>query len=260
MKITLLALALTFGVLQVQAQSYPNLVKVTGGTFNMGDEHGKGMKDELPIHEITLSDFYISETEVTVDQYRTYCTSSNVSMPEEPSWGWNDNDPIVNVTWDDAIKYCDWYSEKFDEIITLPTEAQWEFAARGGNQSHGYVFSGDNGVRVISLALSVWYFKSGWYESTSDERTNSVATKEANELDLYDMSGNVWEWCLDYYGQDYYSKSTSENPVNASEDNGVRVIRGGAWNSYVEDCRVSNRESAASGGKADFLGFRVVSN
>ncbi len=126
------------------AQDYPELVKVEGGSFLMGNESRRAKPEEQPVHEVNLKDFYIGKTEVTVAQYRLYCEETGVEMPVEPSWGWNDNHPIVNVTWIDAMNYCEWLSEKLGIVITLPTEAEWEFAARGGNYSKGFKYSGSS--------------------------------------------------------------------------------------------------------------------
>lgn len=231
-------------IITTQAQT-PELVKVAGGTFTMGDELGFGGKDEQPTHQVTLTDYYIGKTEVTVAQYRYYCNSSVVSMPEEPSWGWNSNDPIVSVSWNDAINYCDWLSEKLDKNITLPTEAQWEFAARGGNQSKGYKYAG--GRSMVTA---------GWYNDNSGGKTHAVAQKKANELGLYDMSGNVWEWCLDWYNSNYYATSPNKKPKNTAPGN-YRVLRGGSWYRMASRCRVSNRPSRMPGRNSS--GFRVVS-
>ena len=225
------------------------MVTVQGGTFTMGDDQGVGEDDEQPTHEVTLSTYQISKTEVTVAQYRRYCNATGVSMPEEPSWGWQSSHPIVNVSWNDAINYCDWLSEELDQNITLPTEAQWEFAARGGTKSKGYKYAGGRSIASV-----------GWYDANSGGKTHEVASKKANELGLYDMSGNVWEWCLDWYDGDYYGNSPSRNPKNTSK--GERkswVLRGGSWNDSATNCRVSYRYRNKPSNRYNFNGFRVVS-
>jgi formylglycine-generating enzyme required for sulfatase activity len=249
MKAKILTLiALTLYIATSNAQNYPELIKVTGGTFTMGDEHGVGNEDEQPTHEVTLSDFSIGKTEVTVAQYRSYCRATGVSMPEEPRWGWSDNAPIVNVSWQDALNYCDWLSEKLDQNISLPTEAQWEFAARGGTQSKGYKYAGGR-----SMASS------GWYQDNSGDKAHAVATKKANELGLYDMSGNVWEWCMDWYKSDYFANSPSKNPKNTLRGNSKRVLRGGGWFNDASVCRVAIRSNNEPDFRFSFIGFRVVS-
>tara|TARA_R110002126_G_scaffold281512_2_gene429331 strand:+ start:1314 stop:1835 length:522 start_codon:yes stop_codon:yes gene_type:complete len=167
-KTTTALIAVLFLILATaQAQTYPELIKVTGSTFTMGDEYGLGDKDEHPTHQVTLSDFYIGKTEVTVAQYRAYCNATGVSMPKEPRWGWTNKAPIVNVSWSDTINYCDWLSEKLDKNISLPIEAQWEFAARGGNQSKGNKYAGR---RRMATA--------GWYGDNSGYKTQNVRTKK----------------------------------------------------------------------------------
>jgi formylglycine-generating enzyme len=247
MKKTILALfAFTLCITTTQAQSYPELIKVTGGTFTMGDEYGLGYEDEQPTHQVTLSDFYIGKTEVTVAQYRTYSNATGVSMPEEPSWGWTNNAPIVNVSWSDALNYCDWLSEKLDKNISLPTEAQWEYAARGGNQSKGYKYAGGR-----SMATA------GWYGDNSGDKPHNVATKKSNELGLYDMSGNVYEWCRDWYDADYYASSPSTNPKGPSSG-ARRVLRGGSFNDSATGCRVADRGYDNPAIRYGIFGFRVA--
>ena len=244
-----LLLAFLMLIFTANAQEFPELIKVTGGTFTMGDEWGLGDDDEQPTHQVTLTDYYIGKTEVTVAQYRTYCNDTGVSMPEEPSWGWNNNDPIVKVNWNDAINYCDWLSEKLDKNILLPTEAQWEYAARGGANSQGYKYSGG---RSIATA--------GWYKDNSGKQVHTVATKKANELGLYDMSGNVWEWCFDWYDKGYYANSPSNNPKNISQGKReCRVLRGGCLYDNATVCRVAGRGGSAPDNRSSDFGFRVVS-
>ena len=229
-----------------QAQTFPELIKVTGGTFTMGDEYSLGGKDEQPTHQVTLSDFYIGKTEVTVAQYRAYCNAEGVSMPEQPGWGWTNNTPIVNVSWNDAINYCNWLGKKLDKKITLPTEAQWEYAARGGNQSQGYKYAGGSSMETA-----------GWYEDNSGAKTHNVATKKGNELGLYDMSGNVWEWCLDWFETEYLASNPNTNSTNPSTG-AFRVLRGGSWNNLAINCRVAYRYYNAPSFRNDINGFRVA--
>jgi formylglycine-generating enzyme required for sulfatase activity len=233
----------------ITAQSTPQLVTVQGGTFTMGDDQGVGQDNEQPTHEVTLSTYQISKTEVTVAQYRRYCNARGVSMPEEPSWGWQSSHPIVNVSWNDAINYCDWLSEELDQNINLPTEAQWEFAARGGTKSKGYKYAGGRSIASV-----------GWFIDSSGGKTHEVASKKANELGLYDMSGNVGEWCLDWYDGDYYGNSPAKNPKNTSKGKRTyRVRRGGSWNNSATYCRVSNRSGDEPTSGDCHIGFRVVS-
>lgn len=223
--------------------SYPEMVLVEGGSFTMGDEWGMGYKDELPTHEVSLKNFKISKTEVTVKQYRQFCRETGRSMPETPFWDWHDNNPIVNVSWHDAVAYCDWLSDKMDGLYRLPTEAEWEYAARGGKKSKGYKYSGGQSLPAV-----------GW---SDDNSTQVVASKKPNELGIYDMSGNVWEWCSDWYGAEYYVNSPSSNPRGPSSGS-YRVLRGGGWYNGATLCRVAQRRGNPPGGRYDNLGFRVV--
>jgi sulfatase modifying factor 1 len=213
-------------------------VFVKGSTFKMGDTFGDGNADERPLHRVTVSDFYIAKTEVTVAQYRAFCNVTDRTMPSKPSWGWKENNPIVNVSWDDVDAFCDWVGGR------LPTEAEWEYAARGGSQSRGYKYSGSHVVDDVA-----------WYVSNSGKRTQSVGRKTPNELGLYDMSGNVWERCSDWYGEGYYKSSPSLNPQGPSKGS-FRVLRGGGWSSYPEDVRAADRGWSGPFSRGSGIGFR----
>lgn len=227
----------------------PELVFVQGGTFTMGDTFGGGEDDEKPTHKVTLNDFYMSQTEVTVKQYRAYCKAIGTSLPLAPDFGWQDNHPMVYVSWNDAVDYCKWLSLKLNRNITLPTEAQWEYAARGGNRSKGYKYAGS--INISDVA---------WYEDNSGNKTHPVGKKQPNELGLYDMSGNAEEWCQDWYDQGYYNNSSSQNPKGPGSGDWGRVIRGGSWTFSADHCRVSNRSRKGTPGGNSFTGFRVVAN
>ncbi len=229
-------------------QKLPKFVHIEGGNFTMGDERGVGNKDQRPTHLVSVKDFNMSKTEVTVAQYRYYCKATGATMPKTPSWGWQNNHPIVNVSRQDAIKYANWLSNKLDQVVRLPYEAEWEYAARGGNKAKGYKYSGANNIADVS-----------WYDGNSKNKTNAVAGKKANELGLYDMSGNVWEWCMDTYGTDYYTNSPKNNPKGATKGD-AKVIRGGGWNLNATFCSVAYRYGATFDGELyDYFGFRVVS-
>lgn len=227
-------------VVRTVGKSDIEFVDVKGDTFQMGDTMEEGDADESPVHDVVLKGFKISKTEVTVAQYRKYCSSTGKTMPAEPEWGWNDNDPIVNVSWNDAKSYCDWVGGR------LPTEAEWEFAASGGVQCQGYSYGGGNSADDAA-----------WYAANSDSRAHPVGEKAANEIGIYDMSGNVWEWCSDWFDAEYYANSTVENAKGPSS--GVmRVIRGGCWDSEPGDCRVSNRSASLPKDGYNVIGFRCV--
>jgi formylglycine-generating enzyme len=220
----------------------PELVFVKGGTFAMGSKNGE--EDEQPVHSVTLSDFSIGKYEVTVVQYRAFCEAVGRRMPQEPDWGWEDRLPIVHVSYNDAVAYCNWLSEKFGGNWRLPTEAEWEYAAKGGSQSRGYTYAGGNELEEL-----------GWYMYNSWDQPNPVGTKKPNELGIYDMSGNVSEWCADWYGD--YSPNAATDPKGPSSGEG-RVLRGGSWFYYENTSRITNRSYHAPTGSLIVSGFRVV--
>jgi len=229
-------------------QNLPKFVQVKGGTFTMGDESGLGNKDQRPTHKVRVKDFNMSQTEVTVAQYRYYCNETRVGMPKAPSWGWQDNHPMVNVSWRDAMDYADWLSGKLKQKVRLPYEAEWEYAARGGKKGRGYKYSGSNNIADVS-----------WYDGNSENKTNAVAGKKANELGVYDMSGNAFEWCMDTYGVDYYANSPKDNPKGATEGD-RRIVRGGGWQLNATFSSVAFRYGSAFDGELyEYFGFRVVS-
>lgn len=241
----------------LNAQTEPKMVFVKGGTFRMGSSHGD--KDEVPVHVVSVKSFYISKYEITVKQYKEYCRATGKKMPPTPKeewyqehdrarkWIWKDENPITKVTWYDIIKYCKWLSGKTGKNYELPTEAQWEFAAKGGTKSKHYSFSGSDNINEVA-----------WYDETTYERgPMPVGRLKPNELGIYDMSGNAWEWCNDFYAM--YKSSKQNNPKGPSK--GIyRSIRGGSWY-YVDKMAMS---STRDGPKPDYCnynyGFRVVIN
>ena len=218
------------------------MVKVEAGTFNMGatkEQGGYAFYDEKPAHRVTLTkDYYIGRTEVTQALWLAV-------MGSNPSEFKGENLPITNVSWED----CRTFISKLDSLtgshFRLPTEAEWEYAARGGNNSRGYKYSGSNRINDVA-----------WYTSTTnDSGIKPVATKSANELGLYDMSGNVWEWCNDWYSR--YSSSAQTDPTGASSGS-YRVYRGGAWRYSAGLCRVSRRNTDKPGYQDYSLGLRLA--
>ena len=219
-----------------------------------------GDSDEKPIHKVYVDDFYIGKYEVTNEQFckflnekgnqreggvtwlnitSQYCKIVKQSGRYVPVSGYA-NHPVIEVTWYGARAYCKWAGGR------LPTEAEWEYAARGGNKSKGYKYSGSNNVESVA-----------WYRGNSGGRTHPVGTKQPNELGLYDMSGNVWEWCSDWFGSDYYSKSPYENPTGLSSG-WARVLRGGSWYLTANICRVALRRRNGPDNSSSTDGFRVV--
>lgn len=197
------------------------MVFIPGGTFRMGDTFGEGNSNEKPVHTVTVSDFYIGKYEVTQKQWQEI-------MGSNPSYFKGDNLPVEWVSWNDVQEFIRRLNARTGGNYRLPTEAEWEYAARGGNKSRGYKYSGSNEVDAVA-----------WYDGNSNSRTHPVGTKQPNELGLYDMSGNVWEWCQDYYGN--YSGESQINPKGPSSGQ-YRVLRGGSWlNSDVRNVRSSYR-------------------
>jgi len=246
----------------------PKMVFVEKGSFTMGDTWGDGDSREKPIHKVTFTyNFYISKYETTFDEYDAFCEATGRSKPGD--WGWGRGQrPVVDVSWWDAIAYCNWLSEKEDlpkaydsdgnlldkdGMITtdpskvvgyrLPTEAEWEYAARGGNKSKGYKYAGSDNIDDVA-----------WYWDNAGMKTQEVGKKSPNELDLYDMSGNVYEWCSDWYGD--YSGSAQINPYNSTVGS-YRVIRGGSWSFNAADSRVAIRLLSSPTHTRYFLGFRI---
>jgi formylglycine-generating enzyme required for sulfatase activity len=220
-------------------------VFVAGGTFLMG--RNGPFRDERPIHSVTVSGYYISKYEVTVKEYRLFTDATKRTFPNAPSWGWSDNEPIVNVSWNDAAAYCAWLDSTTVKGCRIPYEAEWEFAARGGRNSRLYIYSGGNTVDSV-----------GWYYLNAAGRTHPIGQKRPNELGIYDMSGNAWEWCADWQGS--YSSFPQTNPTGPS-GGANKVFRGGSWFDYGisdSECRVETRYAYTINGKVEDGGFRIV--
>ncbi len=212
------------------------MVEVAGGTFKMGSNESDNKK---PIHSVTLNTFYIGKTEVTQKQWRDV-------MGTNPSNFKGDDLPVENVSWDDVQEYLKMLNGETGKNYRLPTEAEWEYAARGGNQSKGYTYSGSNDLKSVA-----------WFTYNSDSKTHPVGTKKANELIIHDMSGNVWEWCSDWYDENYYKNSPAQNPKGAQSGSG-RVLRGGSWNNDDNVCRSANRDGVVPSIRILDLGFRLA--
>ena len=215
-----------------------NMVLVGGGTFQMGDDHGYEM--EKPVHTVRLKSYYMDKYEVTVGEYRKFCIATKREMPEKPAWGWNDKNPISKVCWDDAASYAAWAGKR------LPTEAEWEFAARGGTQSKGWKYSGSDNIDEVA-----------WYVENSKNKVHPVGTKKRNELGIFDMTGNVVEWCADKYDGNYYKVSPEKNP-QGSHIGSDRVLRGGSYSGDTDDCRIAKRFSRKPGTSLLRFGFRCA--
>lgn len=249
------------------------MVLVKAGTFQMGNTRGDsdGEDDEKPIHKVELTyGFYIGKCEITFAEYDEFCQQTGKSKPNDEGWG-RGKHPVINVSWWDAIQFCNWLSDKeglhiaygddgslLDENglettdITkvqgyrLLTEAEWEYAARGGHKSIGdYKYSGSNRLQDV-----------GWYDGNSGGKTHEVGLNKPNKLNLFDMSGNVYEWCYDWSKSEFYKNEDNANPICFDTSAYYRVKRGGGWSSEAIYCRIANR--ANDEGKYNNLGFRIA--
>jgi formylglycine-generating enzyme required for sulfatase activity len=218
------------------------MVYVQGGTFTMGctSEQSGCLDYEKPSHTVSLSSFSIGKYEVTQAQWRAV-------MGNNPSkFSDCDRCPVELVTWNDVQNFISRLNQKTGKKYRLPTEAEWEYAARGGNRSKGYQYSGSDNIDSVA-----------WYDGNSDNKTHTVGSKSPNELGIYDMSGNLWEWCSDWHDENYYKSSPSSNPKGASSGT-FRVLRGGSWSNVAVHCRVAYRYFSSSSGRGDLIGFRLL--
>jgi len=212
----------------------PEMMKLTGGMFRMGDN---------PQHEVTLTPFSVGKYPVTFEEYDAFCEVTDRQKPEDEDWG-RGRRPVINVSWYDAVAYCQWLSEQTGQEYRLLTEAQWEYACCSGSEAR-YCFGGD------ASQLSDY----AWYRANSDGQTHPVGQKQGNRWGLYDMHGNVWEWVEDWYGE--YLAEPQTNP-RGPESGSYRVFRGGCWYDHAEGCRSSIRVDDDPGENDHDLGFRLA--
>ncbi|WP_272946207.1 formylglycine-generating enzyme family protein [Geobacter sp. OR-1] len=243
------------------------LLGVPAGCFQMGDGFGDGYFNEYPQHEVCLNRFLISKYAVTRGDFRTFVAETGFHTEAEkgegcytfdrgawkkvvgaswlnPGFSQNDDHPVVCVTWNDAVAYSEWLSGKTGLACRLPTEAEWEYAARSGGKSEKY--AGSNDVDAVA-----------WYSVNSGTGTRPAGTKQPNGLGLYDMSGNVWQWTADWYGEKYYRESPINNPTGPAVGTN-KVYRGGSWFYDQKGIRVSYRDFFLPGFRSSQLGFRPV--
>ena len=217
------------------------MVAVEGGTFTMGataEQGSDAYSDEMPTHQVTLSSYSIGQTEVTQELWLAVMGSNPSNIVGDLQR------PVETVSWDDCQTFITKLNQMTGKTFRLPTEAEWEYAARGGNRSQGYKYAGSNIIDDVA-----------WYTSNCDETTHPVATKAPNELGLFDMSGNVWEWCQDCYAP--YSSDAQTNPTGPYSGSD-RVFRGGCWLSRAGDCRVSYRCNYRPTTAGSDLGLRLA--
>ena len=217
-----------------------DMVRVEAGTFTMGatSEMRDPWGDEKPTHQVTITnDYYIGKYEVTQALWQAV-------MGNNPSHFKGDKLPVEMVSWDECQEFISKLNSITGKTFRLPTEAEWEYAARGGKKSRAYQYSGSNELSKVA-----------WYKINSGSKTHAVGTKQSNELGIYDMSGNVYEWCQDWFGS--YSSSSQVNPTGANGGSG-RVIRGGSWNIAARSCRSSYRSSIKPDYRCYDLGLRLA--
>ncbi len=222
----------------------PEMVFLEGGSFEMGSsEHDA----EMPIHEVDLLAFWIGKHPITFDNYDFFCNETNRIKPSDAGWG-RGRRPVINISWHDAEAYCQWLCEKTGNFYRLPSESEWEYAARGGIASNGFRYSGSNLLSNVA-----------WYKQNSNQKTQLVGKKNANEAGLHDMNGNVWEWCSDKWHESHEGAPTDGSERLSEKQSINRVCRGGAWNfNFDHNFRVSSRKFYTPNGQSCNIGFRVV--
>ncbi|MCR9052106.1 MAG: SUMF1/EgtB/PvdO family nonheme iron enzyme [Phaeodactylibacter xiamenensis] len=259
------------------------MVRVAGGTFTMGcaseERDGDCDDDEQPAHKVTVDTFYMSVHVVTVGQFAAFIEDSGYKTDaDKEGWSyiWTGSDfeekegvnwkcdvsgqvrpqeeyrhPVIHVSWNDAVAYADWLSQKTGQNYRLPTEAEWEYAARGGEAGakDAFLYSGSNDIDAVA-----------WHYGNSNSRTHEVGQKQPNQLGLYDMSGNVWEWVQDCWHEDYKGAPEDGSAWLESNDGncGRRVVRGGSLFLITNDCRVASRYRSSTGDRFNDLGFRLA--
>ncbi|MEO1413406.1 MAG: SUMF1/EgtB/PvdO family nonheme iron enzyme [Bacteroidota bacterium] len=250
-----------------------DMVFVKGGTFAMGDDRGDLHGSCRPIHQVQLDSFYMSKYPVTRDLWQAVMNADSSDAKGKTSW-WKrtrsaisayfdtsnkgippiaikgDKRPMRSVSWEDTQQFIKKLNGISEVTFRLPTDAEWEYAARGGVLSDGYLYAGSDKLRQV-----------GWYEGNNNEETRAVGQLRPNELGLHDMSGNVWEWCEDWWSTEYYAQCHQqglvENPCNLTTGTD-RVVRGGSCFDEAADCRCSLRIGHRPGDRLDGIGFRLV--
>ena len=231
------------------------MVAVEGGTFSMGSNDGGN--DEKPIHQVTLDSYCIGQTEVTQALWQAVMGTTIYDQVKKGTAskilkGTGDNNPMYYISYNDCLDFVNKLNILLEDQLPqgrkfrLPTEAEWEYAARGGNKSKGYKYSGSNSISTVA-----------WYDGNSGGETHPVKQKAGNELGLYDMSGNVWEWCSDWYGGNYYSSSPQNNPKGPGSGE-YRVLRAGSWCSDGQYCRSASRGITPPGCRDYYYGLRLA--
>jgi len=237
---------------------------IEGGTFQMGS---KQSEEEQPIHKVQIPSFHLGRYAVTVEEYLHFAEETRSNFPEWMEEGSkyniytgtdeyykqhgtainNKNHPIVGVSWDNVQSYCAWLTQETSKSYRLSSEVEWEYAARGGKHQNPYLYSGSNHLKEV-----------GWYYKNSHGTIKAIGQKLPNRLGLYDMSGNVWEWCEDHWHDSYKGAPKDGSAwLDQSKNNRLRVLRGGSWSNVDNDCRVSSRYGHDHDFRDGIVGFRV---
>lgn len=232
------------GQVRRDAPDSPTMIFVEGGTFIMGsNEHDS----EKPIHPVTVPSFWMGQYPVTFDEYDAFCNLTGREKIADEGWG-RGLRPVINVSWEDGKEYCEWLSMITGKQYRLPSEAEWEFAARGGGLSKGFKFAGSNDLNEVG-----WHFM-----NSGGKKSHPVGEKKANELGLYDMSGNVREWCEDVWQGDYKGAPADGSAWVSGGNEKLRVLRGGSWGSNYGNCLVSVRSTSNARNRGNYVGFRLA--
>jgi formylglycine-generating enzyme required for sulfatase activity len=227
----------------------PAMQLILPGTFLMGSpgQDPDDMDSEKPQHAVAIPHvFALRRFPVTFDEYDRFCAATDREKPPDQGWG-RGRRPVINVSWEDATAYCDWLSEQSGRCYRLPTEAQWEYAARAGTQTR-WSF-GDEEVDLDTY---------GWYQAKSGSRTHRVGAKQRNPWGLYDMHGNVWEWVQDTWHSSYEGAPTDGLSWESEDAGALRVIRGGSWGGNAGLCRCAYRNLNEPESRLNDLGFRCA--
>jgi formylglycine-generating enzyme required for sulfatase activity len=262
-----------------------DFVDIKGGCFQMGDTFGDGPVNEKPTHEVCIDDFALEKYDVTVGEFRKFAAATGYQTKAEndgctvlngkewkldPSRNWqnpgftqDDRHPVVCVSWNDVQAFIRWLSKESGRQYRLPTEAEWEYAARSRGKKEKFAGTSDNGSLSRYANFCDANCDLDWKSTSHNDgyrNSSPVGRFLPNELGLYDMSGNVWQWCFDWYGDTYYRNSPNNNPQGPSEgDNDERVYRGGGWRNQPSDVRVSNRNGLDPSSSSSNVGFRLAS-
>jgi formylglycine-generating enzyme required for sulfatase activity len=223
----------------------PDMVVIPPGSFEMGDIWGDGYEHEKPVHTVQIcSPFAIGRYPVTFDEYDTFAQATGRQLPDDRGWG-RGRRPVINVSWVDAVAYADWLTKQTGKCYRLPTEAEWEYAARCGGKDEKWAGTSSK-EKLDDYA---------WYDKNSYGMSHPVGEKKPNGLGLYDMSGNIWEWCQDWYGN--YSEETVTDPVGP-DSGSYRVLRGCSWFGLGRFCRAVYRGWDSPVDRNDSIGFRLA--